>query len=807
MQARFPLYNFAGTPITYLFVDGSPVQVEAVEEPQISHHIIIVDRSGSMYSDMPALRTTLLKLLTLDEYAHSEMRVTLISYSSQGDMSVHFHRVTIEEVMAPGSVHYREIENLRVTGLTCISQALAAAKELVKDDEVTAITLHSDGYANDRSPSSERQVIDKIVAGFKGMDHVFINTIAYSMWSDFQLLAGIANAASGKCVQATKIRDVYDALHETSKLLAGKMTPAILLPLDGADYQVFKSADGKINGGAQDLVIKGVKPDAQKDIFRYRAVSQAEYEASTLPVCGEGAGDAAIYAYARAQLAEGNLNRAKYALMATRDGALIGNHYRALTGSEIAGFMAGLDEVLFRHVQHPKTANYGLGQTGISILELLALMGEYASTIQVDMKALRGVYTKQGLKRVDGVRDENGEIIPPKYHTEFTADADFMDVRSFDLNRDTATINMLVTRPVRLMEGSTPIMKVAGVDLGGLRSFNNYTLVSNGSLNVPFLMVKIGSKKLFRALVDAGVLSGDYDPETPYQITLTGMPLVDFSQAAKPITGLFTTLARLKVLNSILEACTKGKSDTLTDEQVAALKDHYLSPSLNFSPPTTNSYTDLDAALASGEVDTKVVYKVQLGTPDIINLSKLHSANKFLDRLFTATQDGKKVAKPTFALLGEPGVTWGYKVLSARTKLTAVDDLMQPIFEDFLGLKGTGALSGIMGDIDADGLVDRITDIPTMDRDTLVEFCKELQRKVASKMDAIYTSSVCPLAFFVGSTGLIPDEFGAKALSVDDLKALYPDLSLGTDERDGTFFVVGDTILSVAMKSEYVSRG
>lgn len=806
MQARFSLYNFAGQPVSYYFVDGAPVQGQTVSEAQINHHVILVDGSGSMYRDMPNMRNTLLKILTLDEYSNAKGLVTLISYASLGDMIAHFQRVPIEDVMAVGSAHKQEIENLRVRGLTCISQALAAAKELVKEDEVTAITVHSDGYANDRSPSTERHAINKIVAAFSGLDNVFINTIAYSMWSDFQLLAGIANAVSGKCVQATTIRDVYDALHETSKLLAGNMTPAIALPLGDADYQVFMSADGKINGGDTDLMVKGVKPSTQKDVFRFRKVTQAEYEASTLPVCGEEAPDKALFAFARANLAEGNLNTAKYAMVSTRDGALLGNHYRALTSAEIANFMAGLDEVLFRHVSHPKTADYGLGQTGVSLLEVLGTLSKNSSAIQVNMAALKGVYTKQGMRRVAGVRNDEGEVEAFPYHTEFVSDAEFVEVRSFDLNRNTASANMLISRPVTLMGAEGPILKCAGVDLTGMSSFNNYTIVSNGSLNVPFLEVKISSKKLFRTLVDMGVLSGDYNPEASYKISFSEMPLVDFGQDALSVDGVFPTLARLRVLNSVFAACTKGESDTLTREQVDELKGIGVSASLNFSPPTTNEYADLDDALSTGLVDTKVSYKVDIGDRDIINLSKLHSANKFLDRMFTATQDGENVKKPTFALLGEPNVVWDYKKLSARTKVTAVDHLMKPLFEEFLGLADNSEVAAVLKDAGAGDMVDRIPEIVGMDKDDMVEFCKELQRKVTAKMDSIYDEIVCPLAFYIGSSGLLPDNFDAQAMNADELMAKFPALKLSKAEKEGTFFLVGDSIISVFCKSEYVSR-
>ena len=71
---------------------------------------------------------------------------------------------------------------------------------------------------------------------------------------------------------------------------------------------------------------------------------------------------------------------------------------------------------------------------------------------------------------------------------------------------------------------------------------------------------------------------------------------------------------------------------------------------------------------------------------------------------------------------------------------------------------------------------------------------------------ARFREKLSPLVFYVGATGLLPDEIDAKALSADQLGAKYPDLALSKDEKEGTFFELGDTILSVYAKTEYFSR-
>ena len=61
-------------------------------------------------------------------------------------------------------------------------------------------------------------------------------------------------------------------------------------------------------------------------------------------------------------------------------------------------------------------------------------------------------------------------------------------------------MNMMLTRKVQLVPaaGGKPINEVAGIKLDNLSTFNNYTLVGDGELTVPYLKVKISDKSLLR---------------------------------------------------------------------------------------------------------------------------------------------------------------------------------------------------------------------------------------------------------------------------------------------------------------------
>jgi hypothetical protein len=280
-------------------------------------------------------------------------------------------------------------------------------------------------------------------------------------------------------------------------------------------------------------------------------------------------------------------------------------------------------------------------------------------------------------------------------------------------------------------------------------------------------------------------------------------------EGAIKLDGLFEQLAGLKVLSSLLSAQLKEESDVFSPEQVEELKRHYLSKSLFINFPTTTEYTDLQQALAEGTVDTRTSYKVDIGNKQILNLGKLHSANKFLERMYELTDaNGNKIDKPSGEDLLVDGVKVKHKVLSARTKVTKVDELMKPIFDDFLGLAKNGRVAAILasaGDTQLAGAIEQWR-AGKIKKGEYVQALAEAKRKLDAYSEKLFQERVSPLVFYIGSTGLLPDEIEARAQTADELGKKYPDLAFSKDEADGMYFEVGDAVLGVFAKTEYFSR-
>ena len=816
-RSRFVLSTLQGKPRACYAVQRAALDVQPPPAGQATaHSILVLDRSGSMTGVIEDTKDTLVKLLTLDEYANAGLLVTLLSYSGRGDLVAHFERVPVAQIMKRDSAQLKAIKAIRTAGLTSPSQAMELADKLVRDDELTAITLHSDGYANDPSANSEAKALERLCEAWS-RKAVFVNTIAYSDYSDFRLLAKIANAASGVCVKAGSIKQVFDAMSETARLLSGKLVPPLEVPLEPEnEYQVFLSRSaGKLVGAAGTLRLRGLKPEDDAAVYKFRRVGEAEYAKMKAPVLQASE---PVVAFARAQLAEGNLNTAKYALASTFDKTMLDKHGRALTNNQVAALAQDLDRLLFepRLLSTHEVLDEVPVNKRIALLPLMRRLGEERDKFLVDFKHLRDNYVRRGLRRVQGERDESGKLVPPAFKTELADDDAWVRISSVDINRNTANLNILVPRRVRLLPqaGGKPVEQVAGVSLADLSIFNNYTVVGDGELCVRTLRLKIADKKLFDALAKEGVLELDgaapkkFDAEAACTLRLDLLPLVPPFEAKVELDGVFEELAGLKVLSSLCAAHLKEESAEFTAEQVAELKRHYLSKSLFLSFPTTNEYTDLQEALREGTVDTRTSYKIDIGNRTILNLGKLKSANAFLDRMYEAEGKGAKLAKPKFEDCLE-GVAFKPKVLSSRTVVTPADALQKGLFDDFLGVAPNGSAAAVLEGVGAKalaGIVKERAKGKQPGKEAFVKALEDARKRLEARSDELFGEKVSPLVFYTGSTGTLPDEIEAKAQTAEQITAKHPDLSPSKDEQEGMFFEVGQAILTVYAKTEYISR-
>jgi hypothetical protein len=441
----------------------------------------------------------------------------------------------------------------------------------------------------------------------------------------------------------------------------------------------------------------------------------------------------------------------------------------------------------------------------ISLLELIQIFTKYRQNIILNIKHLEENYQRTGIRRVRGIRDENGTIIQPWLQTKSVYAGDYVEMGIFVLNRNQATINLLVKRKVKLVktEDNTPIIEVAGLLTNDLSTYNNYTIVWDGKIHVESLQIKISSKHLFNLLKLSGVIDDEnFDFHREYMINLAQLPLVPINFSVTGIDSLFDELAGVKVLTSILSACLRNESDIFISEQLDELRKHYLSKNLFLNFPTT--------ALKNGEVDSHISYKIDIGSLDILNLSKLYSANKFLARRYKAydQETGEIFLKPSLEMMLSEHIIFQTKAISARMKITKVDELMKPIFDDFLGIENNGKVGEILYKVGANNLANILAEKHggnLVDKSKIIASMVAAIRQLEQFADKIYQEKVSPLVFYIGATGLLPDEIYSTAMTSEELMAKYPNLQVSKYEQNGIFFLVGNSIISVYGQKEKYS--
>jgi hypothetical protein len=779
MQGKFALRNFAGEPVSYWLarsVDTPPPKAEKT----LGHHIVIVDRSGSMWGEMDATKLMVEKVFTVEEFHDANLLVSLISYSSAGDVTTHFSRVPVRDVMDADKPYLASVRSIRATCLTSASQALAGAKEMI-GDETTCISLHTDGWFNDASPASERKKIDAHVAELATRPNVMVNCIAYRHYSDFNYLSTVANRMSGKCVLASDVKAVYTALHDTTALLAGRVTPAIHVPAEMADWQAaYNVTQRKVNGSGGDLVIRGMAGGDDLRVIQYEQVNETAYLAASIPVLdATREGVAAIAAFARSRLAEGKINDAKFALVAMRLPTLLKSHYNALSSDRLTALAVDLEDVIYNLAnpdgpQYVTSDTYGLGELAdrqpLTLLfhTLNGHRGEYS----VHLPDFTETYTRRGVRRLQGKFDDVGVFIP--HNVELVEDVPltedpWVDVSGFEVNVAEATVNMQTKRDGVLFKDGQRVPRVAGYKLD-LPYIRQYTVVGDGAVLASTLPLAIHSPALFAKLAQYGFVTGAFNPKVRVDIDLTAFPVVPLepSKLQPPTVEKLTEYARCLMRRKFLEGClpagAKAAHD-FTPEQLEELRSYSVSPAMYFVPPTTNPYTDRDAAAAEGLIDSYTRYTTSFGTPAATDLrTALWSANEYLARRF----DVDDVKKPKMADL-RAAKTVSEKALGPRVKLTPLDDLAFPVFREYIAEQ-----------------------VYLLDADAI----KAKLAPVVETIDAM-EAHLSALSLAIGSTGLVPDDWNAEVVTADVLEAKNPGIDLPKGHKDGAFFSIQGVYIGV----------
>ena len=762
--------RFIRTESNVFFLEGLPVPKTTVS-PEVTHHVLVVDRSGSMWGDIEKLKQSIEQALAVGSFTDESVLTTLISFSSHGDVTLHWSKVPVGAVTDLSKPYLDMLRGIKATYLTGISQALDLALESVDASQTTGITLFTDGYANHPSAYSENKAMDAFVERAKAFPGLFFNAIGYRDWCDWPRMNAMTNALSGKTVKARSFKDVLGAMKDTQELLSGSICPALVMdaPGDGQGLLAVNRTTGQVNFTFGDLSLRGVSADDTVDLYKVAKAPATD----SIPRGTKAATKEESYlfgALAIGYASASDVRSAKGLLFSSGNKTLWEEHMGAITPSSLSAMvedlqawvMAGTNEGfdMGRNVR-PKYDLFDLAEI---------LNGLPARSVGLSEKPFYAAYRRRSIQKVPGKREADGTITPPS--TDFVRTGRVY-VKGMSFNNSDASAQLDTAAAAELRDAATgeAIKEIEFVDLGQLQEHRSYTLVSAGERNVEILPLEVYTQEAWDALTPFILPSEarDFKAGKVARIRLKRFKME--SEEAPTPDEVFASIGRRLHAASAVKAYSamqnKGASSPYTAGQVAALKERNLTPSLNYSSPTTVHYTDKEVAATKGEIDSYTRYKVHFGTTGVLSTKALKSGNAFLQRRYkVATSAGVAIAKPklTTYLAGD---TYEVKPLSPRAKETEADKMMNGVFDHILL---------------ADERIDN------------TEITRRLE--AAGKIVTQVNDLLQPLVMEVGCTGLLPLDLEASMTRYEpeDFTTQFG-VKLGKAEAEGVYYVADNGLV------------
>lgn len=618
-------------------MEYTKLHVAKTPDLRTCHHIFVLDRSGSMYGCIAGMQDTVIKLVAADELHRKNVVISVISYSSNGDVTVHVRRICAPKFNSSSLV------NMFASGLTSISGGLCAAlalTEINEANEATIISLHSDGYANDPSPLAERNMC-MVLAGQIRARGAILNTIAHHDSSDYAMLAQLANEGGGACVRVGNLRELHDALWRAH---AQQPTSPHVVTLTGKIDYILRITDSK-----RKIVLE--HPVSEVRIFGDEEIYQLQETTNVLDKAKSQNNPRIALAFARGMIGIGRPTAAKKVALATNFEALE-PHRRAMTASEITAMSGTIENLIFDtnwSAEPPSVIiDSKMGKiTGPVLSDVLAALANHRGQIRIHLPTLATDYSRRGLKRIPGTW-EGDKIVHPTVHAVSRRSGSdqngWCDLTSVDQNHQSATINITLSEPIELwrkngvLDGR--VLKTGGISLENLHQYRSFTVVSDGELLVKKVRLEISTLDVWndlRALI-GNPFTGEFTPGDAVDLNLTNFRLVKNEEPPPPSGELISLIMYLTATQRLLSASLPAEVTTpYTSEQIASLRKIHVTPSLYFSPPTCYPYADLKQAQIDGKVDSRTRYNIRFGANGVM-VSDLRSANEMIRRMFSMTR-------------------------------------------------------------------------------------------------------------------------------------------------------------------------
>ena len=475
-----------------------------------THHIVITDCSGSMYSDLPQLRKQLKnKLPTL---VKEKDTITLIWFSGKNQFGVLQEAVPIKKVTDLTALNTAIDRFLQPVGLTGFKQPLEEAAEVIKrikaNDSTGAFSLFfmTDGYDNEW----KTQEILNVIAPLE-KELASATFIEYGWNCNRKLLSQMAEAVGGQLVFNEHFPD-YEASFENQLLRPGYAIKKIQVKLDNKaslGYAFTFDDEHNVQTFSVDENNEVLLPDTTK----YVAYFNEGVEGSEDPV------DPFTYV-GLASLAQRLKTEEIFdTLKALADVSLVNRFVNCFSKQDYNDFQNECLEAAFDEKQRFKEGrdpNAVPNEDAYTVLDAIDLL---VSEEGNDFYPLHESFSYQNIGKTSVAKDES-------IHFTLNDPNQGVSMRSMVFNasrpnvsvnvRMEGTVNLPNDRPYKNLPENFPSF-----------IFRNYTIIRDGIVHSRKLPVSL-SETTFKKLQEEGLLQGEtYQRGQIYVLDISSLPVIN----------------------------------------------------------------------------------------------------------------------------------------------------------------------------------------------------------------------------------------------------------------------------------------
>lgn len=489
------------------------------------------------------------------------------------------------------------------------------------------------------------------------------------------------------------------------------------------EYKVCLS-DNLVLGSNQDFYYLSAQ---NPKLYSFKKINKTTYDSLTGE---EDVNQTLTLAFSRVLYSLGELYDARDLLIRGLDRVLISRFKEATTTKEVIVAIDHLDAFLLkRKPTMPFVKNPGQ----IPSCDLVTLFSEMKKAkAKVDIIQVNKIYQRKSPSKKYGTLNDAGEFVPCPYATRSTTKewANFVNAE-FTYNGE---FNIALKENIELYDVYTnePIKEIGGISLN-LQSYKSYNLYDIEGCRIKTLLVRVDNNFLDEFEEKTG-LNYDFFEEGPhtdhfmFEVNVEDTPILSQEMYADPHTSHPKLLISLVIMNDFLRGLLKETPTSIyTPDQIDELKKYYITPSMNFSPPSITE-SPIDKPLPT--------YKVDFGSKTLnVLTNKFKSGNFYFDRRFTLPEKEKL----NLAMVLENDLlSIKEKTLSARFKVDDAEIIVTELYKYLFKLSEN---SGVVGEI----LGTKLEEIRNALWDKNESLLKSYQSMLSNLQEELYKKTFIPI--------------------------------------------------------------